>query len=290
MSEYVIITDSSSDFPADVFSEYAPQVIPMLVHLDNSTFEHYPDFRNCSKEAFYAALKEGKMASTTQINPQTYLDLFSPILSEGKDILYICLSSGLSSTYQSSLIAAKELKQVFPKRTVCCVDSLGATGGEGLLTSMAMKNRQMGMPLQANYEWCREQAMHIHYLFTVDDLMFLKRGGRISASTAVIGSALRIKPLLYIDAEGHLVNAAKAHGRLASIRMIAEQTKMKIIDPHKQIIWIAEADCMDDAKKLAQLIQEEIHPAGIKIMHEGPVIGCHTGPGLLAAFFTGVSR
>ncbi len=286
MRDYVIATECTCDLDDGLIGKLGIKIIPMEVIMEDKTFEHYPDFRNYNAKKFYNDLKEGGSAGTTQINPQKYLNFFTPFLKEGKDILYICFSSGLSSTYNSAIIAKMQLEDEYPNK-IEVVDSLAASGGEGLLTILAYENKEKGFSLEENKEWLENNKLKIAHYFTVDDLMFLKRGGRISAATAIVGSALKIKPLLTVDENGKLVSISKAHGRRAAINTLFNyfndaNTGSTVIINH--------GDCEEDALYLKNKIFENNHNINVMVSYSGPVIGAHTGPGLLTVFFFGGNR
>ncbi len=290
MADYRLITDATCDMNLDLLEKRDIDVIPMEVVLNGKTFLHYPDFRNCSAEDFYGALTAGGQAHTAQITPQNYFDFFTPILKNGEDILYVCFSSGLSGTYQSSVLAVNQLRQEFPDRKIYTVDSLCACGGEGMFAMSAADNRDAGMTIEENAEWLEQNRLRLAHYFTTSDLFFLKRGGRVSAAAAIAGTALQIKPVLIVDEEGKLPVLAKAHGRRASISRLLQMTKTTIENPEDQIIYISQGNCMDDALLLKQMVLEQLPVKDVIITTVGPVIGCHTGPTLLCIFSYGRNR
>ena len=240
---------------------------------------------------FYAALREGKMSSTMQVNTFEFVSFVEPFLAAGEDVLHICFSSGLSGTYASVAAGAEELKEKYPERRLIVVDSLAASLGEGLLVYYADENRKKGMSLEENARWLEENKLHLCHWFTVDDLMFLHRGGRVSKTSAVLGSLLGIKPVLHVDDEGHLIMMSKVRGRQAAIQALVKKMKETAIgDVKEQTIFICHGDCMEDAKKLEELVRSEMGCRTFLIGYTGTVIGSHSGPGTLALFFLGSHR
>ena len=222
MSDYVIITDTSADIPADILDKGQIHLIPMVYQLNGEGCPHRNP-GNWDSRAFYDKLRAGGTGSTSQISPATYTDCFEPFLKEGKDILYISLSGGLTSTWQSSRIAAADLMEEYPERKISCVDSLAATGGQGILVILAAENQNKGMSLEENTSWLEENRLHICHWFTVDDLDFLKRGGRISPTIAWIGGKLKIKPILRIVEDGTLAIPEKVRGSKAAMNTIVSK-------------------------------------------------------------------
>jgi DegV family protein with EDD domain len=290
MSDYRVITDATCDIDPALAEAHHIQVIPMEVILDDKTFYHYADFRNYPAKDYYQKLREGAKSHTSAINPQTYIDTFTPVLKGGEDILYLCFSSGLSSTYQSSVLAVSQLRDEFPDRKIYTIDTLCACGGEGFLVYYTALNHEQGMSIEDNAAWADKEKMHVAHWFTVSDLFFLKRGGRVSAATAIAGSALQIKPLMHVDNEGHLIAVGKVHGRKASVRAMFEKMKATIVHPEGQTVMISQADCMEDALTLKQMILESLPVKEVIISTIGPVVGCHGGPTMLTLFFWATER
>ena len=289
MSEYVIITDTSADIPASVLDKGQIHLIPMVYQLNGEEHPH-KDPGSWDSKAFYDQLRNGGTGSTSQISPAVYTDYFEPFLKEGKDILYISLSGGLTSTWQSSHLAATDLMEEYPERKISCVDSLAATGGQGILVILAAQNQEKGMSLEENTAWLEENRLHICHWFTVDDLNFLKRGGRVSAATALVGTMLSIKPVMHTDNEGRLTMVGKARGRKASLKALLDAIERLAIEPEKQTMFICHADCEEEAKQVAAEIQRRFGTTDIRIHYIGPVIGSHTGPNTMGLFFVGTER
>ena len=290
MGEYVILTDSSADLTAELVAELGVEVIPLSFTMEDKTYFNYPDNRDIDPADFYARLRGGAMATTAAVNVADYTEAIEPILKEGKDVLVLAFSSGLSATYQSSVIAVNELKEKFPERKIFTVDTLCASLGQGLLVYLAAKKQQAGASIEEVRDWAEENKLHLCHWFTVDDLHFLKRGGRISAATAVLGSMLHIKPVLHVDDEGHLINMGKARGRGASLTALVDHMEETAIDPASQVVFISHGDCLADAEKVAGDVKKRLGVKEVVINHVGPVIGAHSGPGTLALFFLGSRR
>ena len=290
MSDFVIVTDSSADLPADLVRELGVEVLPLSFTIQGKTYRNYPDGREMAPGAFYQLLRSGGMATTSAVNVADYTAALEPLLQEGKDVLLLVFSSGLSATYQSSVIAVEELREKYPDRKLFTVDTLCASLGQGLLVWHAVEQKRKGASIEAVRDWVEENKLHLCHWFTVDDLHFLKRGGRISAATAVVGSMLSIKPVLHVDDEGHLINVAKARGRNASLTALVDHMEQTAIAPAGQTIFISHGDCLADAQKVADEVRRRMGVEDIVINHVGPVIGAHSGPGTVALFFLGTKR
>lgn len=290
MSNYVIMTDSAADLPQNMVENREIYVLPMTVTMGNVTFLHYPDERNMTSDEFYAKLRSGETAGTSALNPEQLKDAARPFMDEGKDVIYIGLSSGLTSTISAAQVAFNELKEEYPDRKAYAVDSLMASFGQGMLVIIACDKRDEGMEYDRLCEYLDEIKHRVCAWFTVDDLFHLKRGGRVSAATAVLGSMLNIKPVLHVDEEGHLINVSKARGRKASIKALVTEMKKTIIEEEKKYVYISHGDCEQDALELAEMVKTHIEVDNIKIGNIGPVIGAHSGPGTLALFFIGSHR
>jgi DegV family protein with EDD domain len=239
---------------------------------------------------FYDRLRGGEPVSTSQISPGTYEEFFTPWLEKGFDVFYVCFSSGLSGTFQSANISAPVLMERFPGRKVLASDSLGATFGEGLAVLQAARNREQGMSIEDNARWIDGNVLKNVHWFTVDDLMFLKRGGRISAATAIIGTTLQIKPVMHVDDQGHLIPVDKAQGRRTSLKTIAKKMQGSGVNLREQTVYIGHGDASADAEFLADVIRRTIPVKAIHIGMINPIIGAHSGPGTIALFFVGSHR
>ncbi len=230
------------------------------------------------------------MATTAAINTQSVEEALRPILEAGKDVLFLAFSSGLSASCQSATLACQELSAEFPGRKIFVVDTLCASLGQGLLVYLTAQEQKKGKTIEETRDFAENTKLHLCHWFTVDDLHFLKRGGRISAATAMLGTMLSIKPVLHVDNEGHLISISKARGRKASIQAMVEKAAQTAIEPEKQTMFICHGDCMEDAEYLASLVRERWGVQNIHIGYTGPVIGSHSGPGTLALFFLGEHR
>ncbi len=290
MCEYVLFSDATADLSQQMVEELKIEIIPLLFNLDGTAFHNYPDNHELDPAVFYDKLRTGSLCTTSQINSVTFEEYFTPVLEQGKDILYLAFSSGLSGTYQSACIAAAELSERFPQRTVRVVDTLSASMGEGLVVYMAAKLCQQGKPLDEVADWVEQNKQKICQWFTVDDLMFLKRGGRVSSTAAIVGSMLGIKPVLHVDSEGHLIPMQKVRGRKASLDALVARMQQTAIDPETNAIFISHGDCEADANYVADCLREKLGAKNIFINFIGPVIGAHSGPGTVALFFVGSER
>lgn len=290
MSEYVLFTDSNTDLPADLVQQLDLSVIPMLFEMDGKSYYNYPDNHEMDPKEFYAALRGGKVCTTSQVSPSRFDEIFSPVLESGRDILYLCFSSGLSGTYNTSRLAVEELREKFPDRKIRTVDTLAASMGQGLLVYLAAKKRQEGMSLDELGDWVEENRLKLCHWFTVDDLMFLKRGGRVSGAAAVMGTMLGIKPVLHVDDEGHLIPMEKVRGRRASLDALVKHMQATAIRPAEQTVFISHGDCQADCDYVAQQLREKLGVKEIVTSYIGPVIGAHSGPGTVALFFVGEKR
>ena len=290
MSDFVILTDSSADLWVDMVRQLDVQVLPLSFSMGTQIYHNYPDNREIDPHAFYQLLRQGQVATTSAINMAQYTDALEPLLQEGKDVLVLAFSSGLSTTYNSSRLAVEELQEKYPERKIYTVDTLCASLGQGLLVYLAAKERDAGKSIEQVRDWVEENKLHICHQFTVDDLHFLKRGGRISATTAVVGSMLQIKPVLHVDNEGHLINIAKARGRQASLKALVDKMEKTAIDPANQVVFISHGDCLEDAQTVEKMVKERFGVKEVYINYVGPVIGAHSGPGTLALFYVGSER
>lgn len=284
---YQIITDSCCDFPTPMYETLGLSFVPLSVEFRGETND---DRNDDSLKEMYDGLRAGESAKTSAVNPSRWGEVIEPVLSAGQDVLVLAFSSGLSTTYQSAVIAAEELGEKYPDRTIRVVDTLCASMGQGLLVWYACKKRDEGLSLDALYSWVMENRLHLCHWFTVDDLMYLKRGGRISAATALVGTMLQIKPLLHVDDEGHLISMAKARGRKAAIDALVRKAQELGAGYDNSTMFISHGDCREDAEYLAQQLKEKCGVKEVVISYVGAVIGSHSGPGTLALFFLGSHR
>ena len=290
MSDYVIITDSSADLPHSLVKELELEVLPLSFIMDGKTYRNWPDNREMSPGEFYNKQREGLMATTNAVNVGEASDAMEAVLKQDKDVLVLAFSSGLSTTYNSFKIAADELAEKYPSRRIYTVDTLCASLGQGMLVYQAAKLRQAGKSMEEVRDWVEANKLRQCHYFTVNDLFFLKKGGRVSAATAVVGTMLQIKPVLHVDDEGHLINVAKARGRKASLTALVDKVGELAEDPAGQTMFISNSDCAEDAQYVADEIKKRYGTKEIIINSIGPVIGAHTGPGCVALFFMGKHR
>lgn len=290
MSDYVIVTDSSADLPAELVQELEVEVLPLSFTIQGKSYRNYPDGREMELRSFYQMLRAGEMATTSAVNVADYTAILEPLLQSGKDVLVLAFSSGLSTTYQSSVIAVEELREKYPGRKLFTVDTLCASMGQGLLVWLAVQEKRKGASIEAVRDWVEANKLHLCHWFTVDDLHFLKRGGRVSAATAVVGSMLSIKPVLHVDNEGHLINMSKARGRGASLTALVDRMERTAIDPAGQTVFLSHGDCLADAQKVACEVKRRMGVKEVVLNDIGPVIGAHAGPGTVALFFLGTER
>lgn len=290
MSDYVILTDSSCDLPPELAEQLAVDVLPLTVEIEGKRYHNYLDGREIDPRDFYAKLRAGSPATTAAVNVGEWTEFMEPYLKAGRDVLLLAFSSGLSSTYNSAVIAAQELAEQYPDRSIFAVDSLCASMGQGLLVYLAVQQKKLGKSIEEVRDWVEENKLHLCHWFTVDDLNHLKRGGRVSATTALVGTMLSIKPVLHVDDEGHLINMAKARGRQASLKALVDKMEETAVDPAGQTVFISHGDCLADAEKVAQMVKDRFGVQNVVISYVGPVIGAHSGPGTLALFFLGTHR
>ena len=287
MSHYQILTDSGCDLDKKTLQELQVNSVPLLVNFRGQTLEDSVDE---GIEDIYEGLRAGEVASTSAVNPEGWKTAMEKTLAEGQDLLVLTFSSGLSTTYQSAVIAADELAEQYPQRQIRVVDSLCASLGQGLLLWYACKKRDAGASLEELADWLKGNRLNLCHWFTVDDLMYLKRGGRVSAATALVGTMLQIKPVLHVDDEGHLINVSKARGRKASIEALAAKIGTLGIPDANDTVFICHGDCIEDAKLLEKIVKEKYGVKEVYIGYTGAVIGSHSGPGTLALFFLGEHR
>jgi len=286
MKDYVILTDSGTDLPRDKAREVGVTVLDLMVITDGDPTPK-PDSSVDHKE-FYAFLRNKGMATTSAINPETFTEAMESFINDGRDVLYLGFSSGLSNTFNAGRIAAEELSEKYPDSKIYAVDTLCASLGEGLLVYLAAKKKLEGASIEEVRDWVEENKLHLCHEFTVDDLMFLKRGGRVSATTAAVGTLLGIKPVMHVDNAGKLVKVGTARGRRASVDALFNKMKAKVTD--KEVMFICHGDCIDDASYVAERAKSELGIKEVLIGYTGVVIGSHSGPGTLAIFYLGSER
>ena len=287
MSNYRIITDSCCDFPEEILSGLDIDIVHLTLLFRDKEMTNPTDEEI---KTMYDALRAGESASTSAVNPEGWKTAIEPVLASGKDALVMAFSSGLSTTYQSAVIASQELMEQYPDRTVKVVDTLAASLGQGMYVWYACKKRDEGLSLEELYNWCEENKQNIAHWFTVDDLMFLKRGGRISAATAVVGTMLGIKPILQVDENGKLVSVSKTRGRKNALEAVAKKLADDGLPGENETVFISHGDCLEDAEYVAKICKEKYGVKNVIISYVGAVIGSHAGPGTVAFFFLGKHR
>lgn len=289
MVKYQIITESTGDLTPALIAELGVTVLPMQFNLDGASYRNYPDGRDLSPADFYAKLRAGATCTTSQVSMADYHDAFTPVLAGGQDILYLSFSSGLSGTCQAANLAAQEMAEQFPDRRVLVVDSLQASMGEGLFVYLvARKAKRENLDLDAAAAYAKDLAPKVCAWFTVNDLMFLKRGGRLSGAAAVAGTLLGIKPVLHVDDEGHLIAMEKVRGRRASLDALLKHYETTVSDKN-ETVFISHGDCAADCA----YVIDKLKALGVKEIYQGdigPVIGAHSGPGTVALFWVGTKR
>ena len=288
MRDYVIFTDSACDINPTMLEEWGVKACSLTFRFDGDEKE-YSNYDMDSK-TFYDRMREGQVAKTAAVNSASFISAFEGALKDGKDVLYLGFSSGLSTTYNSARIAKEQLCGLYPDSKIIVVDTLAASAGEGLLLKLVVDKKNGGATIEEAAEYAEKTIMNICHWFTVDDLVYLKRGGRISAAAAFFGNVIGIKPVLHVDNEGHLVNVMKVRGRKSAVATMAQKYEELALDKENGKVYISHADCMNDVEELSRLIKERCGASVEVITDVGPVIGAHSGPGTLALFFVGKER
>jgi DegV family protein with EDD domain len=288
--DYVITTCSTTDLPAEYVARHNIPYLPYSYHIEGK--EYKDDLcQTVSAQEFFKIVRDGAMPTTSLVNFESYMTLFDSFLSRGMDILHIELSSGVSGSYNSARLAVEELRAKYPERKLYLVDSLSASLGFGLLVHYAIEMKEAGKSIDEIHAWVEDNKLKINHWFTVDDLMHLKRGGRVSGAAAMLGTLLHIKPVLNVDDTGHLIPREKARGRKAALHLLVEKMEALVEKPDGQDIFISHADSLEDAAYVADLVKEKFPGVNnILINTIGPVIGTHSGPGTIALFFLGKHR
>ena len=289
MRDYAITTDSSCDFDQALADSLGVTVVPLSVQIGPRRFRNAPG-EAMDSHSFYQLLSQGELAQTSAPNVEEFKAVWRPILQSGRDLLYLGFSSGLSGTSHNAAIAAEDLRGEFPQAKILVVDSLCASLGQGLLLYLCAKEKERGRTLEEVHTFAETTKGNVCHWFTVDDLNHLKRGGRISGTTAFFGTMLSIKPVMHVDDGGHLVPVSKARGRKSSLLELVDHMEKTAIDPGSQTVFISHGDCEGDARFVADEIRRRFGTQQIYINYVGPVIGNHSGPGTLALFFLGRER
>lgn len=288
MRDFVIYADSTCDISEEILKDWGVPYSSLTFRFVGEDKE-YND-RDIDTKTFYDKMRGGAIAKTAAINSQTFLNEFEEIVKEGKDILYMAFSSGLSTTYNSGRIAAEELSAKYPEAKIKVVDTLSASAGYGLLLSVAVDMKNTGKTLDEIADYVENNKLNVCQWFTVDDLVYLKRGGRVSATAAFVGNVLGIKPVLHVDNEGHLVNVSKVRGRRTSLVAMADKYGELALDKKDGRVYISHADCMNDVEELKKMLNDR-YGAKVEVVADvGTVIGSHSGPGTVALFFIGKER
>lgn len=290
MRDFVIFTDSSCDLSAEMAAEMELCVVPLAVTIAGKTYENDLEGRALPFKTCYSLLRAGNSATTSAVNVEQFLQAMEPVLQAGKDILYMGFSSALSGTCSAGVIAIGQLAERYPDAQMYAVDTLCASLGQGMLIHLAVQQKRAGKTIQEVRDYVESQKLHLCHWFTVDDLHHLRRGGRVSATSAVLGTALNIKPVLHVDDEGRLVFVDKVRGRRNAFKYMVKKMQETAIAPAEQTIFISHGDCLEEAEQLASMIREQIPVQDVIINYVGPVIGAHSGPGTLALFFLGTKR
>lgn len=287
---FEIVTDSSCNLTEELIDRLGLHILSLRFLVEDREYYSYTKGEVTDLSQFYAMMRKKEEITTSQISVDTCKQMFENLLSAGKDVLYIGFSSALSGTYQVAYLTLEGLKEKYPQRKIYAVDTLGASLGEGLLVYHAATQRVEGATIGEVYHWLMENRLHLCHWFTVDDLFFLMRGGRVSKAAAVFGTVLSVKPVMHMDDEGRLIPVEKVRGRKKSLGALVERFMETAINPEKQIVFISHGDCLEDAQYVAHKIQEKYPSVEILINWVDPVIGAHSGPGTVALFFLGTQR
>jgi len=285
MKPYSIITDATADLSPEVALANEIIVLPMTVTFKGSEEVYSTEDEEFMRSDFYQKLRNGEVAVTSQINMFQFISFFTKILEHGTDILYIAFSSGMSGSYLAAIKARDELAPHWPERKIVIVDSLAASSGEGLLAVSVAKLKKAGKTIEEASEWAEENKHHLNAWVTVDDLMFLKRSGRITTTEAFLGSVLGVKPIIHVNPEGRLVPVKKVRGRKQALKALLDSMEGYAPGYKDQTIYISHGDCLKETQALADMIREKYEPVSVELFSIGPVVGSHSGPGTIALFF-----
>ena len=288
MREFALMTDSCCDLTAEMAEQLELTVLPLSVMQDGKEYKNYLDHRELDPAVFYDRLRKGSIGSTSAANVAAFHESLEALLKEGKDVLCLCFSSALSTAYQSAVIAAQELQESYPDSKIYVVDTKCASMGQGLLVYLAGREKAAGKTIDEVKAYVEETIPHLCHWFTVDDLNHLKRGGRVSAAAALLGTMLQMKPVLHVDDEGRLIPVSKVRGRKASIKALLD--KMEELAVNTEEVFISHGDCLGEVEEMAKEIQKRFGTRKVRINYVGPVIGNHSGPGTIALFFLGKHR
>ena len=287
MSDYVILSDTGCDIEFDTLREWGVGFRGLTFHFEGG--QEYSE-GDMDKSEFYARMRAGEVSKTSAVNSQSFKELFEEELKKGNDILYIGFSSGISATSNSAMMAANELTDEYPDNKIIAIDTLSASAGQGLVLYYAVEKKKAGASIEENAQYVRDMLPKVAHWFTVEDLVYLKRGGRVSATAAFASGVLGIKPVMHVDNEGRLINMMKVRGRTQSLKTIAKKYMDTALDPKNGIYFISHGDCYDDAKELESMIVAEGGNSCALITGIGMIIGSHAGPGTIALFFLANER
>ena len=288
MNNYVIFTDTGCDIAPEVLEQWGVPTVTLTFRFEDEDRDYGNNDMPVGE--FYARMRAGAIAKTAAVNIDGFKTAFRSVLEEGKDLLYLGFSSGLSATYHASTLAAEELREEFPDRVILTEDTLCASSGQGLLVRLALDLKEQGASMEEVAQFVRDNRLKLCHWFTVDDLVYLKRGGRVSPAVAFVGGMLGIKPILHVDDEGHLISRGKVRGRKASLQALADKYAELAENPGADTVYICQGDCRDDAETLSAMLKEQCGAEVKMITDIGPVIGSHSGPGTIAVFFVGKHR
>jgi DegV family protein with EDD domain len=285
MKPFTIVVDTSCDMSPEYMKEHGIEILPIPFVLDNT--EHSMGYwQDITDKEFYNALRNGSIVKTSQINPDAFVKSFTEFAKQDRDVLYIVLSGGLSGTYQNSLIALDEVKETYPDCNIYPIDSISATSLNALLVIIAVKKRAEGLTAEETAAWLEQRKHRLFGFFTVDDLMYLHRGGRLSKLSAIGGSLLKIKPVLAIQPDGTLALKDKVRGRAAAFKLMVNQLKLSLAPGNElDTVFITHTDCEDDALKLAEMVKAAVAVRRLDVIMMGPVVGAHVGPGTVTLVF-----
>lgn len=289
--DFAIVTDSSSNLPEDIIDDFGLHVLPLTFMVDGRQYQSYLKGQHTDLAQFYAMMREGKEITTSLPSLAESEALLRGLLDQGRDVLYIGFSSGLSGTFEATDLLLRRLAEEYPDRTILAVDTLAASLGQGLLVWYAATKAREGASITEVRDWLEQNKLHLAHWFTVDDLMFLFRGGRVSKTSAWAGTLLNIKPVMHVDDEGHLVPLEKVRGRRKSLKALVDHMGASALQPvAEQTVFITHGDCREDAELVAQMVRERFGVRDIVINYVDPVIGAHSGPGTMALFFLADQR
>lgn len=289
---YKIVTDSSANLNNEIIDKYGIEILSLMYRVGDKEYNSYIKGEKNDLAPLYAIMRNKESVTTSCVSPGVCNNVFKTLLEQGQDILYLGFSSALSATYQTASVALQQLAEEYPERKVYYVDTLAASLGQGLLVTYAAKQKESGKSIEEVYDWVMENRFHLCHWFTVDDLFFLHRGGRVSKSSAILGTMLDIKPVMHMDNEGRLIPVSKVRGRKKSLNALVDQMEKTAINPETQMVYISHGDCLEDAN----YVKEQVHTRlGVPnenffIQYVEPVIGAHSGPGTVALFFIGSER